>query len=134
MRIDGQCHCGYVRYEAEIDPASVSICHCTDCQMLTGTAYRVSVAARRQDFRLLSNAPKQYAKTGDSGRVSLQFFCPECGSPIYRCSDRSDDPEIAIRLGTIRQRQDLRPRRQIWCRSALPWVEEIGQLPRRPGD
>ncbi|OJT98895.1 MAG: aldehyde-activating protein [Rhizobium sp. 63-7] len=130
MHIDGGCHCGYVTYAAEIDPERVSICHCSDCQMLTGSAYRVTVTARRADFRLLSNAPKLYAKTGDSGRTSLQFFCPECGSPVYRSSDAPDDPEIGIRLGGIRQRRELRPRRQIWCRSALSWVDEIAELPR----
>jgi len=35
MRIDGQCHCGLISYEAEIDPEKVMICHCTDCQTLT---------------------------------------------------------------------------------------------------
>jgi hypothetical protein len=26
MKIDGQCHCGFMTYEAEIDPQLVSIC------------------------------------------------------------------------------------------------------------
>ena len=29
MQIDGQCHCGKITYEAEIDPEAVSVCHCT---------------------------------------------------------------------------------------------------------
>ena len=45
MHIDGGCHCGFIKYEAEIDPNAVRICHCTDCQTLTGSAYRVTVAA-----------------------------------------------------------------------------------------
>jgi hypothetical protein len=44
MKVQGRCHCGKITYEAELDPAAVASCHCTDCQMLTGTAYRVSVA------------------------------------------------------------------------------------------
>jgi len=32
MRIDGRCHCGFITYEAEIDPEMALICHCTDCQ------------------------------------------------------------------------------------------------------
>ncbi len=43
MKIDGHCHCGLVTYEADIDPKRVSICHCTDCQSLTGSPYRVTV-------------------------------------------------------------------------------------------
>jgi hypothetical protein len=39
MKIDGGCHCGYITYEAEADPDKTSICHCTDCQHLTGTAF-----------------------------------------------------------------------------------------------
>ena len=40
MKIDGGCHCGYIAYEAEVDPDKVRICHCTDCQTLSGSAFR----------------------------------------------------------------------------------------------
>src|SRR5438067_4194486 len=40
MKIDGRCHCGYISYEAEIDPEKVVICHCTDCRTLSGSALR----------------------------------------------------------------------------------------------
>jgi hypothetical protein len=26
MKIDGRCHCGYITYEAEIDPEKVMVC------------------------------------------------------------------------------------------------------------
>ena len=45
MRVDGACHCGAVRFAAEADAGQVSVCHCTDCQSLTGTAFRTSVRA-----------------------------------------------------------------------------------------
>jgi len=38
MKIDGHCHCGQITFEAEVDPNSVMICHCTDCQRLSGSA------------------------------------------------------------------------------------------------
>ena len=41
MQVDGGCHCGAIAYRAEIDPARVAVCHCTDCQALSGSAYRV---------------------------------------------------------------------------------------------
>jgi hypothetical protein len=50
MHIDGQCHCGRVTYQADIDPERVSICHCTDCQTLTGSPYRVTVILLRQEY------------------------------------------------------------------------------------
>ncbi|MBX5084800.1 GFA family protein [Rhizobium lentis] len=132
MHITGGCHCGAVRYQAEIEPERVSICHCTDCQRLTGSAYRVTAPARPGSFSLITGEPKAYAKYGDSGRLSRQFFCPNCGSPLYR-TDASGGA-IGIRLGGIDQRRDLAPKKQIWCRSALSWVENIEPLPRVDGE
>lgn len=130
MRIDGQCHCGHVTYEAEIDPARVSICHCTDCQQLTGSAYRVTAITDTATIRLTANPPKVYRKYGDNGRPRLQSFCPECGSPLFTTGEDADAATTGIRLGTINQRRELKPSRQLWCQSALSWVEDLGALPR----
>ena len=53
MKVDGACHCGHIRYEAEVDPAIVVICHCTDCQTLSGSAFRTVVPTLAGSFRLL---------------------------------------------------------------------------------
>ena len=130
MRIDGRCHCGFITYEAEIDPEKVILCHCTDCQTLSGSAFRTVALTREGGFRLLSGELKTYVKTGNSGSKRPQTFCPECGSPIYSTSE-GDGPEIySIRVGTSRQRDQLVPRAQIWCRSAQPWLAEIAALPK----
>ena len=42
MQINGNCHCGAVSFTAEIDPSRVMICHCTDCQVMSGSAFRTS--------------------------------------------------------------------------------------------
>ena len=61
MKIDGGCHCGDITYEAEIDPETVGICHCTDCQALSASAFRTFVMAPEDDFRILSGDPKPTA-------------------------------------------------------------------------
>src|SRR5207245_10875638 len=83
MKSDGGCHCGYITYEADADPERTSICHCTDCQTLSGAPFRTSVPAPDHDFRILSGEPTVYVKTGESGNKRVQAFCPRCGSPIY---------------------------------------------------
>jgi hypothetical protein len=120
MKIDGGCHCGRISYEAEIDPADVTICHCTDCQMLSGSAFRTVVPAKREGFRV-TGEPKVYVKIAESGNRRVQAFCPECGTPIFATA--VTDPQIySIRLGTAHQRAELQPRQQLWARSALGWV------------
>jgi hypothetical protein len=131
MRIDGQCHCGFVTYEAEIDPELVSICHCTDCQTLTGSPYRVTVICSAEQVRLTGKPLKIYGKRGDNGRTRFQHFCPECGSPLFTSGEEGGPDDFGIRWGSIRQRDRLQPRRQIWCRSAAPWVSDLKKLPGR---
>ena len=127
MHIEGSCHCVYITYEAEIDPETVSICHCADCQTLTGSAFTTSVPAAKKTFHLLTGQAKIYVKTAESGAKRAQAFCPECGSRIYAAA--AVDPQtFNIRVGTIRQRKELRPKTQSWCRSALGWVMDLGSV------
>jgi hypothetical protein len=129
MRIDGRCHCGRITYEAPIDPESVGICHCTDCQTLTGTAFRTFALTYDDGFILLSGEPKTYVKVGESGARRAQTFCAECGSPIYSTSEGGGPKIYSIRIGTSRQRNELIPQGQIWCRSAQPWLGKLTAIP-----
>lgn len=129
MEIDGQCHCGAVRYHARIDPQNVSVCHCTDCQRLSGSPYRVSVMARREDIAIEGAKPSVYEKHGQNGRPRYQYFCGTCGSPIFTSGDGEDAFDWGIRWGSVRQRLNLIPKRQIWCRSAAPFLDEVSRLP-----
>jgi hypothetical protein len=131
MQIDGQCHCGQIAYQAEIDPERVSICHCTDCQSLTGSPFRVTALCDAGQVRLSRGQPKIYAKTGDNGRRWFQHFCGDCGSPLFTCGE-GGPLDFGIRWGSIRQRHELKPKRQIWCRSAAPWFHDLSNLPGQP--
>ena len=128
MKVEGGCHCGHIAYEAEIDPAKVGICHCTDCQTLSGSAFRTVVATALGGFKLCSGELKIYVKTGESGARRQQSFCPQCGTPIYSAADH-DGPRVhSIRLGTVRQRDLLVPKIQYWSRSAQGWLGEMDAI------
>ncbi len=130
MKIDGGCHCGDITYEAEIDPEKVAICHCTDCQALSASAFRTILPVPDDNFKILSGEPKIYVKTGDSGAKRAQAFCAECGSAIYATSVGEGPKVYNIRLGTARQRAELTPKKQIWFRSALPWLPGLDSIPK----
>ena len=129
MDVTGRCHCGAIAYKAAVDPATVGICHCTDCQTLSGSAYRVSVPAPAETFKLLGGQPKVYIKTAESGNKRAHAFCPNCGAPVY-ASALSNTPTYSLRVGALDQRASLPPRRQIWCKSALPWSASIQDIPK----
>ena len=86
----------------------------------------VVIAPHENAFRLLSGEPKIYVKTGESGTKRVQSFCPECGTPIYS-STIADGPKVyGVRVGTSRQRDQLVPKTQLWCRSSQRWLADLG--------
>jgi hypothetical protein len=125
MKVSGACHCGYIAFEAEVDPAKVLICHCTDCQTLSGAAFRTVVATKEGSFKLLSGALKVYVKTGESGNKREQTFCPDCGTPIYSAPIGEGAKVLSLRVGAIKQRDQLIPADQFWFRSAQKWLSTL---------
>ncbi len=131
MRLDGHRHCGHISFEAEADPEQVTVCHCTDCQTGTGSAFRVNIRAAAKRFKLKSGEPTRYVKTtAESGNVRVQGFCPKCGTPIYSTAPGDNPDMYMLRVGTLRQRDQLTPKQQIWFRSARPWVTGLVSIPR----
>lgn len=131
MKVTGGCHCGHIKYEAEVDPATIRVCHCTDCRKLTGTVFRAAIASLPGTFVLGSGTPKIYIKTAESGNKRAHAFCPECGTPIYAAAFEPNPSIYGLRVGGIDQCSQLAPpARQVWCRSALPWSMDLTQVER----
>jgi hypothetical protein len=128
MKVHGSCHCGAIRFEADADAEKAGVCHCTDCQALTGSAFSLFLPVPKESFHLSSGEPKVYVKTAQSGNRRAQAFCANCGTRLW-ASVEKDPPVFNVRIGTLRERAELKPRLQLWCRSALPWVNELGRVP-----
>jgi hypothetical protein len=130
MKVDGSCHCGKLTFEAEIDPEKVIVCHCGDCQTLSGAPYRTAAPAIKGTFKILSGDLKIYTKTAESGARRLQAFCPECGTPIYAAPEGDGMDLFGLRVGALRQRAQLVPKAQYWHQSRQPWSEDLRTLPK----
>jgi hypothetical protein len=129
MKVHGRCHCGAITYEAEVEPGTVNVCHCLDCQTLTGSAFRANIQASADSFHILSGSPRRYIKTADSGARRVHAFCENCGAPAYSCAP--ENPKTySLRVGALDERQLLgRPMRQIWTKRRLGWVPKLGGVP-----
>lgn len=136
MQVQGQCHCGAIAFEAEVQPGSMTICHCTDCQVHSGSAFRANISAPAASFRLLQGTPRTYVKTADSGARRLLAFCEHCGTPLYACAEQAPTA-YSLRTGVLRQRNQLgAPQRQIWTQRRRDWVElppGVAGYPGQPG-
>ena len=127
MQINGTCHCGRVSFTAEIDPTRVMICHCSDCQILSGAPFRAVVAAP-VDTLVVHGQTRSYVKVAESGNKRAQVFCPECATPLFATAPEHA-AHVTIRLGCVQERAALVPAIQIWQRSALPWLADLHNIP-----
>ena len=99
----GSCHCGRVRFEADIDLSGPTYrCNCTYCTKIRNWFASVEPG----DFRLLG---------GESDLVDYQFgsrqlrhrFCRHCGVRPFGGGTAETGPFIAVQLGTL---DDAEPR------------------------
>jgi hypothetical protein len=124
----GACLCRRVRYSVDAEPGSIGVCHSTDCQRFTGSAFATVIAVPASAFRLTGTL-KTFSKQGDSGKSIHRRFCPECGSSIVDEADAL--PGIAmLNAGSLDDRSWVRPRSEIYCDSAQPLVHLGGELKR----
>jgi len=112
------------------------VCHCRDCQVMSGGPYRSIVPSDEDAFQLLSGELTIYNKIGDSGNARELAFCNRCGSHIYATSKASSEPGVArsfgLRTGVLAEVAEFVPAFQVWCDSRLPWVDEFSALPGKP--
>jgi hypothetical protein len=126
--ITGGCLCGAVRYSAEADPTSATICHCRDCQKFTGSALAVLVGADK-DKLTINGTLKTFSSLGGSGNPILRHFCPECGSSI--AEEPGTRPGVVIlNVGTFDDPAIAQPGREIFRDDGVPWIEVHGDVPR----
>ena len=129
MKIDGACACGSITIEGEADAKAASICHCVDCQTTSGSAFRVSIPVKGESFNV-NGTPAIYVKTtAESGNPRAQAFCPTCGTSLYSTTPGEGQQAMYIvRVGMLKQREQLTPKRQIWWRSARNWVSGLDRI------
>lgn len=126
--IEGGCLCGRVRYSADAEPAFAGVCHCTDCQKFSGSAFATVVGVPASALKV-AGALKTFTKAGDSGQSMHRRFCPECGSGVMDEADALPGI-VMLNAGTLDDRSWVKPLSQVYCDSAQPWVQLGGEMKR----
>ena len=126
--ITGGCLCGAVRYTAEADPTSATVCHCRDCQKFTGSVFAALVIVPKEALTL-TGPVKTFTGVGGSGKPILRHFCPECGSSIAE-EPGSRPGMVILTVGTFDDPTIATPAREIFRDDAVPWVQVQGDIPR----
>ena len=126
---EGGCLCGNVRYSVVGSPLSVAICHCTNCQRNTGSAFSVNVIFPKAALTLRGE-PAIYEDIGDTGNIVRRVFCGKCGTPIESRSVFSAPEYAVIKSGSFDDPSAFVPDSEVYCVTAMPWWLEGGERPR----
>jgi len=126
--IEGGCLCGKVRYSADTEPAFIGVCHCTDCQHFTGSAF-ATVMGLPAPALAITGTLKTFTKSGDTGKSIHRRFCPECGSSVVDEADALPGV-VMVNVGTLDDRSWVKPQSEVYCDSAQPWVQLGGEQRR----
>jgi hypothetical protein len=97
MKIDGGCHCGYITYEAEADPEKTTICHCTDCQRLSGSTFRTVVRVPGDTFKIIAGEPTIYLRPPKAAQNECKDSAPDAERQFTRpakATSRNSTPSV----------------------------------------
>ncbi len=125
-QLSGGCQCGSVRYSITQSPIRLNVCHCTDCQKQSGSAFGMSLVIDPDSLRMESGQIKEFELTADSGRTKTCGFCPECGVRIYNRTSAL----CSVKAGTLDDTRSLRPDAQYWTKSRQEWSTLRSDIPQ----
>ena len=124
LPLTGGCQCGAVRYELSGKPIVFYICHCSECQKQSSSAFGESVRVNVADLKIEGKV-KTYERNSASGNILSCDFCPNCGTRLFH-RRKSYATTLNIKGGSFNNTSWLKPAGHIWTRSKQAWVK-IGE-------
>ena len=133
MTYTGSCACGTVTVAIEGEPFGVGQCWCRQCQRIAAGSASNNAIFRRDQISVAGDLAV-HTYPAESGNTSIQSFCAACGTPVFGGSSALADV-VAVKLGIIDGRHDLRPAMAMWTSEAPAWAvidPALPQFPRSP--
>ena len=114
--LTGACYCRAVTYSVADAFEYAFICHCSDCQRTTGSAFKPFARIAAHHLSLTSGR-EDVERLG--GKASHNAFCRKCGSLLY--SVVREGKYVHVTLGTLLAPPAITPSAHIFVRSKAPW-------------
>ncbi len=128
--IKGSCLCGDVTFQVEDDFQTYNLCHCTQCQKLSGSAHMSNLFTKPDNIEWLSGKDKvkQYDVPGREMRTA---FCTNCGCNMPYVTHSSG--YLLVPAGVLDDEPTYKPEQVIFWEERMPWYEELHEVERFKG-
>ena len=119
------CFCGQLSVTMEGDPLMHGLCHCRQCQKMSGSAFTFSGYWPRSAVKNMSGDASCYRKESESGRWLDVYFCPTCAGKVYWHLEFNPDV-IGLPLGAFDSQTFPPPVYSLWHDTKQKWMEVPG--------
>ncbi len=126
MMITGGCQCGALRYRAEGEPLFQGMCHCRNCQRISGAGH-VGFICLAEDTVTVEGETRSYASTGGSGTKATRYSCPTCHSVVFGRAEMMPG-RINLYAGSLDDTSQFKPQVAIFTRSRPLWDDSSREL------
>lgn len=121
--ITGSCLCGTVRYEIKNCFDKLYICHCTQCQKISGSIHVSNLYGSVDTFRWLSGE-RNIERYDYPERGFTNAFCGKCGCGVPYLNQRGT--AIVVRSGTLNGEPRFSNLSKIFYSERVEWSELVG--------
>ncbi|MEQ8746256.1 GFA family protein [Pyruvatibacter sp.] len=118
--LKGGCQCGAVRYTISGPPVVFYLCHCTECQKQTSSAFGESLRVNLGDFTI-EGPTKVFLRPISKGGHQTCTFCDACGTRLTHQRPGYGD-KLNVKAGTLDDTSWLVPAGHIWVASKQPHI------------
>ena len=121
--ITGCCLCGAVRFEIENSFEKLYLCHCTQCQKISGSIHVSNLFGSTDTFRWLSGE-RNIQRYDYPERGFTNAFCGTCGCGVPYLNQRGT--AMVVRSGTLSGEPRFSSLRKIFYSERAEWIESVG--------
>ena len=117
--LTGGCLCGAVRYQVTNQFSRFFLCHCQQCQQLTGSAFAANIFTSPENIKWLTGHDKISYYEHPSREFS-KAFCSTCGCalPFVNQSGKS----LIIPAGSLFDKVEKIPEANIFVNEQTHWL------------
>lgn len=133
--LTGHCVCKTVTYALTAPPMITHCCHCTYCQLETGSAFALNTVVESYNFTITSSLPPLFANrpspSAPDGSQHLVAYCPNraCNTDIFSYYG-ANKATVYVKAGTLdhESRRRVRPDVHIFASSKVDWIDLRGEV------
>jgi len=103
------------------EPIAFYLCHCTDCQAESGSAFGQSMGVRRKAIDRVEGPVREHTVEERNGGRSHVAHCANCLTFLWGSSEEL--PQIyGLNAGSLEATHGLEPYGNMWARSKREWA------------